>query len=174
MRIGALVGVMVLLGGCGVIGGSGGHKGASGPAPKPLEVIDQMRPDVTAAVRAAMPGRELLEPSYDRENCKASRWADTASSGKIIEIEIAGADGGASDRRSVAEIIAVMAKTLESRGWKLNADRYPPTETTKELTKPDIHGVVHLDGSRIDLGKGRSFPTVNGTMLSDCLPNPNK
>jgi hypothetical protein len=139
-----------------------------------LEVIDQMRPDVTAAVRAAMPGQTLAEPSYDKENCKTSYWTDTSGSGKIVESEMAGVDGDASDRRPVTEIIAVMIRTLESRGWKLNEGKYAPTETTKEMAKPGVRGVVRLAGTRIDLGKGKSFPTVNGTMFSDCLPNPNK
>ena len=54
----AVVGVLMILTGCGSAGGSG-HKANSGPAPKPLEVIDRMRADVQAAVRPdARPGAE--------------------------------------------------------------------------------------------------------------------
>lgn len=170
----AMVGVLLILTGCGA-GGHSGQKGNPGPAPKPLEVMDQMRADVQAAVQAVMPGEKLREPSYDSQNCAYSKWRDTSGSSKIVTIEVVAVDGPVSDARSVKEMVGVMVSTLQGRGWKIvNPDKYGASDPTKEMAKPGIAGSVRLAGGRTDVGKGESVPTVNGTMFSDCLPNPAK
>jgi hypothetical protein len=168
----AVVGVLLILTGCGAVG-RGGHKGNAGPAPKPLEVMDRMRTDVRAAVQAVMPQEKLREPTYDSQNCSYSKWSDTSGSSKIVTIEVIAVDGAVSESRSVAEMVGVMVSALQGRGWKIvNPDKYGASDPTKEMAKPGIAGSVRLAGGRTDVGKGESVPTVNGTMFSDCLPNP--
>lgn len=168
----AVVGVLLLLTGCGALG-RGGHKANSGPAPKPLDVLDAMRADVQAAVRSAMPGKHLVQPSYDRQNCAYSKWSDTSGSGRIVRSEMVAIDGDDSDARPVDAIIAVMVKTLRERGWRIvDPGRYGADDPTRELAKSGIAGSVRLAGSRIGTERARSYPTVNGTMFSDCLPDP--
>ncbi len=171
----AVVGVLLVLTGCGALGRGGGHKGNSGPAPKPLEVLDAMRGDVQAAVRSAMPGKRLVQPDHDSQNCAYSKWSDTSGSGRIVRSETVAIDGDDSDARPVDEIITVMVTTLRERGWRIvDPGKYGADDPTRELAKPGIAGSVRLAGSRIGTGRGKSYPTVNGAMFSDCLPDPEK
>lgn len=167
----AVVGVLLVLTGCGALGG--GHRSSGGPAPDPAHVIDGMRADVRAAVQAAMPKRTLAEPTYNRQNCASSKWRDTSGSSKIVRSETVGIDGDETDTRPVDEIIGVMVTTLQGRGWKVvHPDKYGAGDPTRDLAKPGVAGYVRLAGSRVNLGRDKAFPTVNGTMFTDCLPNP--
>jgi hypothetical protein len=166
-----LVGVLLVLTGCSAVG-RGGHKGNSGPAPKPLEVMDQMRADVQAAVKLAMPGRDLNEPSYDRQNCASSKWRDTPGSSKVVESETVGAIGEASDKRSADDIVGKVVQALESRGWKIHDGVFAPDDSSKEMTKAGVYGKVQIASGRYKSSSSTTFPTLNATMLSDCLPNP--
>jgi hypothetical protein len=169
----AMVGVLLILTGCGANGGSG-QKGNAGPAPKPLEVMDQMRADVQAAVKFAMPGRELNEPSYDTQNCASSKWRVTPGSSKVVASETVGAIGGVSDKRSADEIVGQVVKALESRGWKIHDGVFASGDPSKEMTKSGVYGKVQIAAGRHKSSSSETFPTLNATMFSDCLPNPAK
>lgn len=173
VRTVTVVGVLLLVTGCGAFGrGGGSGKGPSGPAPKPAEVIDAMRADVVAAVREAMPGRELNEPSYDHFNCKSSLWSDTSGAGKIVQSESAGAVGAVSDKRSADELIGVLVKALTSRGWAASDAKSAADAPGKKMAKHGIAGTVQLGASRFALSSGKTVPMLNVVMYSDCLPNP--
>lgn len=172
VRTVTVVGVLLLVTGCGAFGRGGGSKGPSGPAPKPAEVIDAMRADVVAAVRAAMPGRDLNEPSYDHFNCKSSKWSDTSGSSKVVQSESVGAVGAVSDTRSADELVGALVKALTSRGWTASDAKSAADAPGKKMAKHGIAGTVQLGASRFTLSSGKTVPMLNAVMSSDCLPNP--
>ncbi|MEV6005305.1 hypothetical protein AB0M29_00705 [Streptomyces sp. NPDC051976] len=171
VRTVTVAGALLLVTGCGVLH-HGGDKAPPGPAPKPAEVIDAMRADVVAAVRAAMPGQELSEPSYDHFGCKSSMWRDTSGSSKVVQSESAGAVGTVTDKRSADELIEAMVKSLTSRGWTASDGASAAARPGKKMAKHGIAGTVQLGASRFTLSSGKTVPMLNAVMSSDCLPNP--
>jgi hypothetical protein len=174
LRAVAMAGVLLLVvTGCGALG-RGGHKGPSASAPKPAEVLDAMREDVTAAVRAALPGGVLSAPGYGGFNCKSSKWKDTPGAGEVVKSESYSATGRQQDKdeRSADELVGAMVQALTARGWAVRAGKFAAGDSAKEMAKPGVAGSVQLSASRFTVTSGRTVPVVNAAAYSDCLPDP--
>lgn len=171
LRTVGLAGVLVLaVAGCGALGG-GGHKGSSSSAPDPNSVIDAMQDDVTAALKAALPGSGVSKPDYGGFDCKASMWTDTNGSGMVVRSASVTASGPETDTRSASELVSVMVQALIARGWAIRTD-LTPIAPAKAMAKPGVAGSVHIGASRPKSASGKTFPMVSAGMYSDCLPNP--
>lgn len=172
-RASVLLALALLLAGCRAGAGAGGPEGQGSATPKPptpAQALESMVPDVTAAMKAAMPGVELDSSPGGSTDCGGSNWADNADGSKIKASWTVSAGTTATGRGSADKLLAAAVSTLEARGWKRGTATHHGVSTTLGLRKPGLAGAVALTTQLS--ATDEPIPELGAVIYADCLPNP--